>query len=711
MSIFHYQLSWLGTMILTCCFASIVMLQARTPSLQERPHKSSGPALGQHPVNCWVLQSPRPDAPAPDYPYEGSGVYDPYTGLWIHHGGHDGIPQGFHTFVFDLKTGRWQQRFPPTSPPGACCVDGANVFDRTHRVLVRFPGGSLGHGYQWSRGVKLKESHVWIYDPQQNEFHNMRPPPYGLQGRRKMPVGGLNSSGTYDSEHELVLSFGGVTNAGRFNYLFAYDLYANELYILPARNAPPPRDGAGIAYDAKHNKVVLFGSQYLVDNRTWVYDFIREDWEAWELVPHPPAHKVTKDYCTIPRLAYDARNGIVLCLVWLNETQGHETWALDLGKRVWRKLEPPCEPHPSKSRSRNLDYDAERNLFILESSSAKTNRPEIWTYRYAEAPADERPRPPYPLRAITQANGTVHLTWPAVSGAQKYRVYRAVADLPWKTQYILAEEVTKPHWHDPMLARDRTTWYRVTAVDAQGRESAPSGRARSRPRVPEMPIVSVLGKDQVHVRWRPHAAEDVVGYHVYRGNVIFRALMQGNPGPWRDNDPQYDSPHVVEVVDIVQWQRLTREPISQCEYSDKVNLESHEQGKEAYPWLVFAYVVRAVNHLGLESGPSPYALTIPSEPCNVFCREDGDWAELQWEAAREQNIAGYHVYMLRGTWEIVRVTEKPVTEPKFRYRVGKNRITRFWVTAIDRLGQEGQPSSPAWFGRSYRGFYEGDWHQ
>ncbi len=35
----------------------------------------------------------------------------------------------FHTFTFDLDTGEWRQRFPPTSPPGACCVDGANAFD------------------------------------------------------------------------------------------------------------------------------------------------------------------------------------------------------------------------------------------------------------------------------------------------------------------------------------------------------------------------------------------------------------------------------------------------------------------------------------------------------------------------------------------------------------------------------------------------------
>jgi hypothetical protein len=37
--------------------------------------------------------------------------------------------------------------------------------------------------------------------------------------------------------------------------------------------------------------------------------------------------------------------------------------------------------------------------------------------------------------------------------------------------------------------------------------------------------------------------------------------------------------------------------------------------------------------------------------------------------------------------------------------------TRYWVVAVDALGQEGEPSAPAWDGQSYKGFYPGEWHQ
>lgn len=82
---------------------------------------------------------------------------------------------------------------------------------------------------------------------------------------------------------------------------------------------------------------------------------------------------------------------------------------------------------------------------------------------------------------------------------------------------------------------------------------------------------------------------------------------------------------------------------------------------------------------------------------------------MKWDAARETGVTGYHVYKLEGTWKIARVTEKPIAETTFRHKAGKGE-TRFWVVTVDALGQEGQPSSPVWFNRTYRGFYTGDWH-
>src|SRR5438552_7461939 len=109
-------------------------LAACPESLPAQPAKDK--TWDDHPVNQWVRQSPRPGQPAPPFGWEGSGAYDPLGRQWIHFGGHDGIPQGFALFTYDIQTGAWQQKFPNTSPPGVCCVDGANVFDPANRCFV-----------------------------------------------------------------------------------------------------------------------------------------------------------------------------------------------------------------------------------------------------------------------------------------------------------------------------------------------------------------------------------------------------------------------------------------------------------------------------------------------------------------------------------------------------------------------------------------------
>ncbi len=92
-------------------------------------------------------------------------------------------------------------------------------------------------------------------------------------------------------------------------------------------------------------------------------------------------------------------------------------------------------------------------------------------------------------------------------------------------------------------------------------------------------------------------------------------------------------------------------------------------------------------------------------------RERDAVAELRWEPNTEKGVAGYRIYKLgKSHWDIVRVTQQPIAGATFRHRAGSSQ-TRYWVVAVDRLGQEGQPSSPVWHNHSYRGFFRGDWHQ
>jgi hypothetical protein len=675
-----------------------------------------------HPENLWVKQSPREGAPAPRYLYEGSGAWDPAARKFIRWGGHDGIPQGFHLFLWDLETGKWAQRFPNTSPPGACCIDGANVYDVAHRRFVRFPGASLNHGFQWFRQVQLKNSHVWLYDPATNTWTNMRPPPYKDPEKYSREVlGSLDAGGTYDANHEVAVSFGGQGAAGGMNNLFVYDAYSNRLQRLAAENPPSPRDGMGICYDTKNDCLVVFGSQYADDERTWIYRYGTNRWEALDLRPRPPGKK-RKTYSTIPKMAFDSVGGVCLCLVWFDDEGGRlETWVLDVAKQAWTKMNPATEPGPTGSRARNLGYDRSLNLFISECVNPQ-GEAQIWTYRYRKAPPEDLPAPAANLHLTTDA-GKALLRWEPSrsSGIKEYRVYRAQSDAPWKAAFIKVGTAKGTTYEDRGLAASKLYYYVVRAVGPDERESRPSNQARTQPRRLGMPVISVLAANQIEVTWPASPQSDVAGYNVYRGlaTVGTSTTLKGS---WAYNDPEYPEPVVDRVQDVTGMKKLNSQPLPTTRFLDE-QVDLSRKGPESadYRYAVYAYLVRAVNRLGVESGPSPYALSIPAEPRDVMLRENGRGArdrlaipatsgsaELRWTPSREKGIAGYRVYRVDSR-TVARLT--PDLIKKTRFTIRNPGHTRFVVVAVDALGQEGQPSSPVWSGQSYRGFFEGPWHQ
>jgi hypothetical protein len=166
---------------------------------------------------------------------------------------------------------------------------------------------------------------------------------------------------------------------------------------------------------------------------------------------------------------------------------------------------------------------------------------------------------------------------------------------------------------------------------------------------------------------------------------------------------------VVGVDSLGPLQKLTPTPVAALSFDDTaVDLSVAGPESNGYLFAVYAYVLRAVNALGVESGSSPFALTIPSEPREALLREEGTNAHLRWTSL-EEGIAGYRIYRLADTFTIV---DQGVSTPNTDIVLGPfTAPTRFWVVPIDTLGQMGQPSSALWFQHSYSGFYEGDWHQ
>ncbi len=608
-------------------------------------------------ANSWVKRSPLPHTPpSPRLGYEGACVWDSRHRLLLRYGGHNqggGGEQGSELWTFDPITARWTLREPNLSPPGLCCA-AQHVFDPVRGLYIRFPAFSGNHGWQWHREIYLNDSSVWVYDLETNCWRDRRPMP--------APHIAPLRCAAWDWHAEQVIIFGGE---GSREGTLIYDAYRNE-WSWPKPPAEPAFRSAGqMTYDMANRVHLLFGAQFTDDPHTWAYDRAKNLWQDLK----PPLLPPTNQNDAV--LAYDNLHEVVLAIVKITEGQEEkarhrlETWAYRTKENRWQKMNPPEEPTPSGNRARQLVFAPEWNLFILENCTHPPHGPreqQIWTYRYAEGTG----------RAVEL----------------------------------------------PPLERDR-------------------------PPVVEQLVVSVLGPDRVHLHWQQpdwqkvRGKEELVrpaGYLVERAPV--EVLSEDQLTRLKSRLRPLEEPSVGAIRRIGPLRRLTPEPIRQTEYVDTgVDLrqpvaieenpiwQQHFGGDQLdpagrpYRYAVYAYRVRAVNAKGQEGGPSPLVLSIPSAPQWLFSQEVGTTCRLKWAANPEKGLKGYRVYRLDGRWDkdpISRLTPEPIPQLEFEDTTAGPHTRRYYVVAVDALGQEGHPSSPVWFNREWKRFYEpfvGPWHQ
>lgn len=716
-------------MRLRCSLAAFVAILALTCCTSAQP-------LTQEP-NTWVKRSPLADGPpSPSMGYETTLGYDPLAQRVIRWSGHNqggGGEQNTETWAYDLATGKWELKEPNTSPPGVCCGQ-QNVFDTVGNRFVRFSSFAGSHGWHWFRENYLSNSTAWNYDLASNTWRDLRP----LPTPRVAPL----RCAAWDSDHGVIVVFGGE---GSYEGTLVYDPHTNTWTKRRPTRQPEFRSGGNMAYDAVHKQHILFGSQFIDDPHTWAYDLRKNEWRDLKPATQPPTDR------NDAVLTYDSVNGVIVAVVRaIDRTDGKEiqsghceTWTFNVGKNTWTKMKPNREPDGWGNRRRVMTFVPDQNVAFLEVYVNPTERvagvereQQVWTYRY-DQPKTMPPAPPTHLRIATTTDSAA-LTWKPSSSSHVagYTIHRGEGATPWQATMTQVGRVGKEHteFQDAALKRGTIYYYTVRAVDVDGRESEPA-LGRTQPRIVEDVVVSVAAKDAVQLTWK--AMDDAVGYHVERAPV--EVFSEDEVLRLKKDTPPLEQPSVGAVRAIGPFERLTDTPLTERTFSDRTvdllrpvavkgePLFSHRfradqldaQGKP-YRFAVYAYRVRAVNRLGVESGPSPYFLTVPSAVQWVFAKEEGEQCHLKWAPNPERGVQGYRVYRMEGPkingpgQPVTRLTADAVTDVKFTDPKASKETKRYWVVAVDALGQEGIPSAPVWHYRQYRKFYEpfvGEWHQ
>lgn len=697
-----------------------------------------------NPPNSWIKRSPLKDAPlSPSLGYEASFGYDPVAKRVIRWAGHNqggGGEQNAETWTYDPATAKWELKEPNLSPPGVCCAQ-QNVFDPAGGRFLRFQGFSGNHGWQWFREIYLNNSAVWSYDLAKNAWRDMRVVP--------APRFGPLRCASWDSHYQVVVIFGGenVTEG-----TVVYDPYDNSLTRMQPKVQPAFRSAGNMAYDEQARRHILFGSQFSNDPHTWAYDLAKNEWTDLKPEVQPPTDR------NDAVLAYDPHSQKVIASIRAIDatdgkevTKGHyETWAYDSVPNTWIKLDPPDGPPGGGNRRRIMVAVPDQNVILMENYVNPSQKiagvereQQIWTYRHGSETVP-LVRPLDGLEARCVGKQAVY-SYRHSADVREYADYLGVGPKPWLAQPKLAgiscpgvgvkvgDRQERIHLGLPAGA---IGWLRVAAYDNKGKQVR-YGVARLQPRLVEDVLATVHNPAKVALRWSPPPANEPLGYHVER--AVVEVYSEDQILRLRKDTPSLADPSVGAIKAIGEFVRLTKAPLTNTEFiDDSVDLSKpaeiegkpihvrtmrddqlHAAGKP-YRYAVYAYRVRAVNGRGIEGGAGPYALTIPSSPQWLFSKEDGVKCHLKWAANPEKGIKGYRIYRMESPringpgQPVTRLTPEPIAEPRFVDETAGKVTRRYWVVAVDALGQEGFPSAPTWHWRQYRDYYvpfTGEWHQ
>jgi hypothetical protein len=628
------------------------------------------------------------------------------------------------------------------------------------------------HGWQWPREIALKNSSVWTYDLGKNTWRDMRP----LPEPRVSPL----RCASYDTDHRVIVVFGGEGNsegtlvfdpynntwtslrppaqpafrsggnmaydeARKLHVLFgsqfsndphtwAFDLSANRwIDLKPKRQPPTDRNDAVLTYDWYHGVVLAVvrvtegkGDKAKAHLETWALDTGKRTWTKM----NPPREPdVSGNRARL--LAFLPFQGLAVLENRTHPPTGpaeQQIWTYSYGG-------------PAGAR-RNLDRF---HRLVLSLRTSKDRVSLKWV---------NRGRGP----SVVTPGATAFPAWTDLGrrpgGVDQQPPPRKARPRHHVGRYVVLRKEGEHHWKAPyrrvaVLGGARTSYedrdvkpgviyhYAVQGEDAKGQVEATSEgsnrRKSTQPPLVEDVVASVVSDKRVDLRWPALADEDIAGYHVERAAV--EVWSDDQLRREKKRTPPLVTPSVAAIRRIGPFTTLTKVPVKTTHWTDNVGLSAPQavKGKplldrpmakdqidpkgKPYGRAVFAYRVRAVNALGVNGGPSPWVLTIPSAPQHVFSRERGATCDLKWAANPGQKLKGYRVYRLDGRWDaqpIRRLTEEPVARTTFSDPKAGRSSRRYHVVAVDVLGQEGFPSAPVWFEREWKSFYKPfvkEWHQ
>jgi hypothetical protein len=647
------------------------------------------PSVAEQKPGSWVRRvaaRPMEDVGLlPRISYESSLAYDRRNKVAVMWGGHGlqcDSPQLDETWLYDPAANAWRESASPRRPMGSCCVRDS-AYDEVAGRVVQFEGHHGSHGWEFTRhkGWGLRASTPWLFDAAADRWTPMRP----AFGPGNRPYKAL----AYSPDHFISLMFSGE---GQKNDTWAYDSYTNTWFEMNPPEKPPAFLGGGMCYDRRRKVFVMLAAAMPAVGKPgsphglWTFDPAAGLWKE-QRPEHSPAAGSNA------LVVYDDAAAQALCFAAVEAAERGkwrmQVWALDLEKPDWTDVTPPG-PGPAYY-NQCVCYVPELNVHVIGPGHTnwETGHPtvrETWTYRYKEGKAPEGMLANSSLNVTTDEKAVVVRYGERAGGGRDpvSPLFRAEGEQPWKLAWTeIAPDMRVPDhekvtsFRDEKVERGKVYWYRLKVGD---QFTTP---LRAQPAVPACPLVILKNEKETEIVWAASPEKDLAGYNVYRSRV--RVLAAGGG-------------QVSRLGGAETFVKLNAEPSAEPKFGDKtVDLSVPDAGGAKLS--VYAYHVRAVNKLGVESGPSPFALTIPEGmDAPQIAKAEAGKVTLKWPKHPSPSVVGYNLYRITATYEkFKKVNTEVIKAVEFTDEsLPGDGMRRYCVLAVDAFGQEGISSPEVW---------------
>ena len=193
------------------------------------------------------------------------------------------------------------------------------------------------------------------------------------------PSGRVDGTIAYDPASRQVYLFGGQASDFQ-NDLWVYSMEQKRWsQVSVSGTLPPARWGHTLLWDAKRNRLVMFGGQSRsLFSDVWAFDVARGSWSQLARDDAGPSRRYSHSAILEP-----GRDRMVISHGFTNTGRFDDTWAFDLANNGWRNL-TPSGTKPLRRCLHHAVYDAERSQMLLFGGCASGFGPcplgDLWAF-------------------------------------------------------------------------------------------------------------------------------------------------------------------------------------------------------------------------------------------------------------------------------------------------------------------------------------------